>query len=144
MSYLGYTIWVWYYPSINSIPSSWRSVCQCPGHRDSIPGRVMPKTQKWYLKPLCLTLSHIIYGSRVKWGNPGMGVELSPIPWCRSYQNGSLQVTLDYAHQLYWTSPGDNTPQDTNYTDTCLQSRKLYKLDGPDTQDTAGEARTSS
>ena len=23
-------------------------------------------------------------------------------------------------------------------------SRKLYKLDGPDTQDTAGEARTSS
>ena len=29
-------------------------------------------------------------------------------------------------------------------TDTCLPSRKLYKLDEPDTQDTAGEARTSS
>ena len=42
------------------------------------------------------------------------------------------------------TSPGDNTPQDTNYTATCLPSRKLYKLDEPDTQDTAGEARTSS
>ena len=40
--------------------------------------------------------------------------------------------------------PGDNTPQDTNYTATCLPSRKLYKLDKPDTQDTAGEARTSS
>ena len=39
---------------------------------------------------------------------------------------------------------GDNTPRDTNYTATCLPSRKLYKLDVPDTQDTAGEARTSS
>ena len=37
-------------------------------------------------------------------------------------------------------NPGDNTPQDTNYTATCLSLRKLYKLDEPDTQDTAGEA----
>ena len=35
-------------------------------------------------------------------------------------------------------------PQDTNYTATCLPSRKVYKLDDPDMQDTAGEARTSS
>ena len=35
-------------------------------------------------------------------------------------------------------------PQDTNYTATCLPSQKLYKLDEPDTQDTAGEARTNS
>ena len=27
---------------------------------------------------------------------------------------------------------------------TCFPSRKLYKLDEPDTQDTAGEARTNS
>ena len=27
---------------------------------------------------------------------------------------------------------------------SCLPSRKLYKLDEPDTQDTAGEARTNS
>ena len=40
--------------------------------------------------------------------------------------------------------PGDNTPQGTNYTATCLQSRKLSKLDEPDMQDTAGEAKTSS
>ena len=38
----------------------------------------------------------------------------------------------------------NNTPQDTNYTATFLPSRKLSKLDEPDTQDTAGEARTSS
>ena len=46
--------------------------------------------------------------------------------------------------EQYWTSPGVNTPQDTNYTATCLPSLKLYKLDEPDTQDTAGEARTNS
>ena len=35
-------------------------------------------------------------------------------------------------------------PQGTNYTATCLPSRKLSKLDEPNMQDTAGEARTSS
>ena len=39
-----------------------------------------------------------------------------------------------------WTSPGGNTPQDTNCTATCPLSRKLFKLDEPDMQDTAGEA----
>ena len=42
------------------------------------------------------------------------------------------------------TSPGGNTPQETNYTATCLPSRELSKLDEPDMQDTAGEAGTSS
>ena len=37
------------------------------------------------------------------------------------------------------------TPHQTpTYTDTCPPSQKLYKLDEPDTRDTAGEARTSS
>ena len=43
-----------------------------------------------------------------------------------------------------WTSPGGNTPQDTNCTATCLLSRKLSKLDEPDMQDTAGEAGMNS
>ena len=34
-------------------------------------------------------------------------------------------------------------PKDTNYTATCLPSWKIYKLDEPDTQDSAGEARTN-
>ena len=34
--------------------------------------------------------------------------------------------------------------RDTNYTATCPPSRKLYKLDEPNTQDSAGESRTSS
>ena len=45
-----------------------------PGDRGSIPDRVIPKTQKWYLIPPCLTLSIIRYGSRVKWVNRGKGV----------------------------------------------------------------------
>ena len=40
--------------------------------------------------------------------------------------------------------PGGNTPQDTNCTATCLLSRKLFKLDEPGMQDTAGEAGTNS
>ena len=35
-------------------------------------------------------------------------------------------------------------PQDTNCTATCLLSRKLFNLDEPDMQDTAGEAGTNS
>ena len=36
-----------------------------PGDWGSIPGGVITKTQKWYLMPLCLTLSIIKYGSRI-------------------------------------------------------------------------------
>ncbi len=38
----------------------------------------------------------------------------------------------------------NNTPQGTNCTATCPLSRKLFKLDEPDMQDTAGEAGTNS
>ena len=54
-----------------------------------------------------------------------------------------LIVSFMYCEQ-YWTSPGGNTPQGTNYTATCLPSWKLSKLDKPDMQNTAGEAGTSS
>ena len=65
----------------------------------------------------------------------------------RRLQNGSKSsktaTTQGYCEQ-YWTSPGGNTQQSTNYTATCLPSRKLSKLDEPGTQDTAGGAETSS
>ena len=48
------------------------------GDRGSVPGQVIPKTQKWYLMPLCLTLSIVSHGSRVKRSNPGKGVVTSP------------------------------------------------------------------
>ena len=71
-----------------------------PGDLGSIPGWVIPKTQKWYLIPPCLTLSNIRYVSRVKWSNPGKGVAPSPTPRCSSYWKGSLLVALDYGCQL--------------------------------------------
>ena len=55
------------------------------GGRGSIPGRVIQKTQKWYLISPCLTLSIIRNGSRVKWCNTGKGVVPFPTPWCSSY-----------------------------------------------------------
>ena len=66
-----------------------RAFAHGPGDLGSIPGRVIPKTQKWYLMPLCI----IRYGSRVKWSNLGKGVVPSSTPWCSSYQKGSLHVT---------------------------------------------------
>ena len=59
------------------------------------------RLKKWYLMLPCLTLSIIMYGSRVKWGNPGKGVAPSPTPWHSSYRKGSLWVSLDYGCQLY-------------------------------------------
>ena len=56
----------------------------------------------------------------------------------------SLTATTQECCEHFWTSPGGNTQESTNYTATDLQSRKLYKLDEPDTQDTAEEAETSS
>ena len=57
--------------------------------------------KKWYLMLPCLPLSFIGYVSRVKGSNPGNGVAPSPTPWCSSYWKGSLQVILNYGHQLY-------------------------------------------
>ena len=73
------------------------------GDWSSIPGRVIPKTQKWYLIPPCLTFSIIKYGSRVKWNNRGKGVVPYPTPRCSSYRKGSLRVTLDFICQLYFS-----------------------------------------
>ena len=53
------------------------------------------------------------------------------------------QIELNCVFMPNWI-PGGNTPQDTNCTATCPLSRKLFKLDEPDMQDTAGEAGTNS
>ena len=56
----------------------------------------------------------------------------------------SLTATTQECCELYWTSPGGNTPQNSSCTATHYPSRKLPKLDEPDMQDTSGEIRTSS
>ena len=62
------------------------------------------RLKKWYLMPLCLTLSNKRWGSMVKWSNPGKGVVPKPTPRCCSYWKGSLRVTLDEIRQLYFTN----------------------------------------
>ena len=54
------------------------------------------------------------------------------------------KTVLIYIYKIGFGIPGSNTPQDTNCTATCPLSRKLFKLDEPDMQDTAGEAEMNS
>ena len=70
------------YPYVYKIPQRLTSFANGPGDLGLIPGRVIPKTQKGYLIPPCLTLSIIWYGLRVKWSNSGKGVAPSLTPWC--------------------------------------------------------------
>ena len=74
-----------------------------PGDLGSIPGRVIPKTQKMVLDTSLLNTQH--YKVRIKGQvEPSReGVAPSPTSWCSSYRKGSLRVTLDYGRQLYFT-----------------------------------------
>ena len=54
-----------------------------PGDRDSIPSRVIPKTQKMVLDAALPNTQD--YKVRVKWSNPEKGVASSPTPQCSSY-----------------------------------------------------------
>ena len=63
--------------------------------------------------------------------------------WLNGWRRSWTAITQEFCEQ-YWTSPGGNTPQNTNYTATYIPSRKLSKSDELDMHDTAGEAGTSS
>ena len=85
-------------------PAHWcmgRVFANGPADHDSFSGRFIPKTYKWYLIALCLTLTIIRYISRVKWSNPGERVVPYPALRCSSYWKWSLRVILDYGRQLY-------------------------------------------
>ena len=71
------------------------------GPRDlgSIPGRVIPKTQK--MVPDASLLSTQPYKVRLK-GKVAQSRERST-SLCSSCREGSLRVTLDYGRQLYFT-----------------------------------------
>ena len=94
------------------------------------------RLKKWYLIPPCLTHSIIRYGSRVKWSNPGKGVETSLTPWCSSNRKGSLRVTLDYGRQLYfllgrvllYSHKHFNHNRDTNTFPNAKHSTKHRRL----------------
>ena len=72
---------------------------------------------------------------------PGSG-RIDTAVWMH-YMDANKTAGEEARRQLH-KNIASNTPQGTNYTATCIPSRKLSKLDEPDMQDTAGEARASS
>ena len=73
-----------------------------PGDLGSIPGRVIPKTQKMVLDASLLNTQHYKVRIKGKVEPSREGVAPSPTSWCSSYRKGSLRVTLDYGRQLYF------------------------------------------
>ena len=73
-----------------------------PGDLGSVPGRVIPKTQKMVLDASLLNTQHYKVRIKGKVEQSRKGVVPSPTPWCSSYRKGSLRVTLDYGRQLYF------------------------------------------
>ena len=72
-----------------------------PGNLGSIPGRVIPKTQK-ILDTSLLTLSIIRYVSRVKWSIPGKGVAPSLQLGVEAIKKGAFRSPSDNGRQLYF------------------------------------------
>ena len=72
-----------------------------PGDLGSIPGRVIPKTQKMVLDASLLNTQHYKVRIKGKVEQSREGVAPSRTPWCSSYRKGSLRVSLDYGRQLY-------------------------------------------
>ena len=72
------------------------------GDLGSIPGRVIPKTQKMVLDASLLNTQHYKVRIKGKVEQSREGVAPSPTPWCSSYRKGSLRVTLVYGRQLYF------------------------------------------
>ena len=71
-----------------------------PGDLSSIPGRVIPKTQKIVLDTSLLNTQRYEVRIKGKVEQSREGVAPSPTPWCSSYRKGSFRVTLDYGRQL--------------------------------------------
>ena len=72
-----------------------------PGDLVSVPGRVIPKTQKMVLYASLLNTQHYKVRIKGKVEQSREGVAPSPTHWCSSYRKGSLQVTLNYGRQLF-------------------------------------------
>ena len=80
------------------------------GDLGSIPGRVIPKTQKMVLDASLLSTQHYKVRIKGKVKQSRKGVAPSPTHWCSSYWKGSLRVTLDYGRQLYLLIPCREVP----------------------------------
>ena len=92
-------------PAVPDIGLAVRVFANGPGDLGSIPGRVIPKTQKMVLDASLLNTQHYKVRIKCKVKQSREGVVPSPTPWCSSYRKGSLQVTLDYGRQLFFYFP---------------------------------------
>ena len=70
-----------------------------PGDQVSIPGQVIPKTQKMILDASLLNTQHYKLQIKSKQSNP---VVPSSTPLCKNYWKGSLQVILNYGQPTYY------------------------------------------
>ena len=86
--------------TLRSIGLGVRVFANGPGDLSSIPGRVIPKTQKMVLDASLLNTQHYKVRIKGKVEQSREGVAPSPTPCCSSYRKGSLRVTLDYGRQL--------------------------------------------
>ena len=101
-----------------------------PGDLGSIPGRVIPKTQKMVLDPSLLNTQHYKVWIKGKVEQSWEGVAPSPTPWCSSYRKGRLRVTLDYGRQLYLLIYGTNNSRlNTLQLLSSLKKRILPNLE---------------
>ena len=98
--YIYIYIYIYIYVYIN-VYVAVRVFANGPGDLGSIPGRVIPKTQKMVLDASLLNTQYYKVRIKGKVGESREGVAPSPTPWCSSYRKGSLRVTLDYGRQLY-------------------------------------------
>ena len=86
-------IWTEYYFQAFGLMS--RVFTNGPEDRGSIPGQVIPKTQKMVLYFTLLNTQYYKVKIKGKVEQSRNGVVSSPIPQCSSYWNGSLWVTFD-------------------------------------------------
>ena len=94
------------YPDLyrqRQLPPPQRVFANGLGDLGSIPGRVIPKTQKIVLDASLLSTQHYKVRIKGKVEQSRKGVAPSPTHWCSSYRKGSLRVTLDCGRQLYFT-----------------------------------------
>ena len=96
-----YSILYMYYIYIPDVGLGVRVFANGPGDLGSIPGRVIPKTQKMVLDASLLNTQHYKVRIKGKVEQSREGVAPSPTHWCSSYRKGILRVTLDYGRQLY-------------------------------------------
>ena len=97
----GIYIYIYIYIYIPDIGLAVRVFANGPGDLGSIPGRVIPKTQKMVLDASLLNTQHYKVRIKGKVEQSREGVAPSPTLWCSSYRKRSLRVTLDNGRQLY-------------------------------------------